>query len=125
VGLHEILVVDMTTWKEIKHIPVAGQPVFAIASPDGQTVWVNFALPDNGKVQIIDVEKLEVARTLEPGKGVLHMEFTPRGDELWLSVRDENRVDVFNSRTFEKIKSLPAESPSGIFFTSRAQRLGM
>ena len=40
---------------EVGRIPVQGQPVFAIARPDGRQVWVNFALPDNGTVQVIDI----------------------------------------------------------------------
>jgi protein NirF len=79
VGHHELLVVDRQTWTEVGRIPVHGQPVFAEARPDGREVWVNFALPDNDTVQVIDAETLAVKRTLKPGKGVLHMEFTPRG----------------------------------------------
>ncbi|MBX9634175.1 MAG: protein nirF, partial [Magnetospirillum sp.] len=80
VGRHEVLVVDTTTWKEAGRIPVAGQPIFAMLRPDGRQLWVNFALPDNGKVQIIDVPSQRVIKTLEPGLAILHMEFTPRGE---------------------------------------------
>ncbi|MDH3370920.1 MAG: protein nirF, partial [Gammaproteobacteria bacterium] len=60
----------------------------------------------------------------KPGKAVLHMEFTPRGENVWLSVRDENRVDVYDTETLERVTSLLADKPSGIFFTARAQRIG-
>jgi protein NirF len=53
------------------------------------------------------------------------MEFTPRGERVWLSVRDENRVDLYDTRTLEKLKSLPADKPSGIFFSSRAHKTGL
>jgi len=66
-----------------------------------------------------------IVKTLQPGKGVLHMEFTPRGEHIWVSVRDENRVDVYDSETFEKIGELRADKPSGIFFTPRAHRTGL
>lgn len=52
------------------------------------------------------------------------MEFTPRGEQVWLSVRDEDRVDVYDTDTIERVASLPADKPSGIFFTSRAHRIG-
>ena len=39
-------VVDTETWAEVARIPVAGQPVFVMARPDGRQVWVNFAVPD-------------------------------------------------------------------------------
>lgn len=124
VGRHEVWAVRVDGWQVVKRIPVHGQPVFAVANPAGRQVWVNYALPDNDTVQVIDIDTLEVVRTLKPGKGVLHLEFTPRGDAVWLSVRDEDRVEVYSTRTFEKLRALPADKPSGIFFTSRAARPG-
>ena len=124
VGRHEVLVVDTREWREIGRIAVAGQPVFVIARPDGRQVWVNFALPDNGTVQVIDTETRRVAKTLAPGNAVLHLEFTPRGEAVWISARDDDRVLVYDTSTFERIGVLAVESPSGIFLTSRASRIG-
>jgi protein NirF len=53
------------------------------------------------------------------------MEFTPRGHEVWISVRDAGRVDIYDTRTFQKLGEIPAETPSGIFFTARAHRTGL
>jgi len=124
IGRHEVLVVDMDTWTEVGRIPVAGQPVFVMARPDGRQIWVNFALPDNDRVQIIDAERLEIIKELRPGKAVLHMEFEPRGEEIWLSVRDEDRVEVYDTQTFARTATLAADKPSGIFLTDRAHRTG-
>jgi protein NirF len=124
IGRHEVLVVDMRDWRMLAKIPVAGQPVFVIARPDGRQVWVNFAFPDNARVQVIDTEVREVVRTLEPGKAVLHLEFTPRGEAVWISARDDDRVLVYDTATLAKVASLDAAKPSGIFFTSRAARIG-
>lgn len=125
VGRHEVLVIDMRTWQEAGRIKVHGQPIFVIARPDGRHVWVNFALPDNDTIQIIDTRQLAVIKQLKPGKGVLHMEFEPRGEEVWLSVRDEDRVEVYDTQTFERKAAIPAKKPSGIFFTARAHRIGL
>jgi len=125
VGHHEVLVVDMNTWKEVGHIPAHGQPVFVMAQPDGRQVWVNFAYPLNGTVQIIDTQTQKITKTLTPGKGVLHMEFTPRGEEVWMSVRDKDVIKVLDTSTFEQKAELPASKPSGIFFTWRAGRIGL
>jgi protein NirF len=124
VGRHEVLVVDTREWREVARVRVAGQPVFAIARPDGRQVWVNFALPDNGKVQVIDVETSAVVRTLDPGKAVLHMEFTPRGEAVWISARDDDTVIVYDTASFARLSEIPVDKPSGIFFTSRASRVG-
>ncbi len=124
VGHHEVLVVDTRDWKEVARIPVAGQPVFAVARPDARQVWVNFAFPDNGKVQVIDAETRKVVTTLEPGRAVLHLEFTPRGEAVWISARDDNRVIVYDTASLKPVATLAADSPSGIFFTARAARMG-
>jgi protein NirF len=124
IGRHEVLVVDTRDWRMVDRVPVAGQPVFVIARPDRRQVWVNFAFPDNGLVEVIDAETRRVAHRLEPGKAVLHLEFTPRGEAVWISARDDDRVLVYDTATLERVASLAAESPSGIFFTSRAARIG-
>ncbi|MGZ4959925.1 MAG: cytochrome D1 domain-containing protein [Methylomonas sp.] len=125
VGQHEVLVIDRNNWQLVKRIPVAGQPVFVTARPDGRQVWINFAFPDNQQVQVLDVKDLSIIKTLEPGKAVLHMEFTPRGEAVWMAVRDEDRLMVYDTETLAETARLPADKPSGIFFTSRANQLGL
>lgn len=124
IGRHEVLVVDTATWQETGRIATLGQPVFVMAQPDGRRVWVNFAVPDNGQVQVIDTDTLAVVRTLAPGRGVLHMEFTPRGEAVWLSARDDDRVVVYDTRTLQRGATLDIPTPSGIFFTNRSGRIG-
>jgi len=125
VGQHKVLVINTDNWTIQDEIDVHGQPVFVMARPDGREIWVNFAHPDNDTVQVIDAESHRIIKTLKPGKAVLHMEFTPRGEKLWLSVRDDNRVQVYDTATLELLKELPATKPSGIFFTDRAHRTGL
>ena len=125
VGLHQVLWADAASGQETGRTDVAGQPVFVTARPDGRELWVNFAPPDNGKVQVIDSMTHEVKQTLEPGRGILHMEFTPRGREVWMSARDDDRVVIYDSRTYEKLGEIEAQAPSGIFFTARAHRTGL
>lgn len=124
VGQHEVIIANQNTWQEVARVPVAGQAVFAVARPDGRQVWINFAFPDNETVQVLDLPSRSIVKTLKPGKGVLHIEFSPRGEQVWMSERDENRIDIYDPDTFERTGTLPAESPSGIFFTSRAHRIG-
>ncbi len=125
VGLHEVLWVDRRSLAEVARTPTHGQPVFAIARPDGRHVWVNFAHPLNDTVQVIDTVTKKVIHQFRPGPAVLHMEFAPRGAEVWISVRDAGRVDIHDTRTFGKLGEIAAESPSGIFFTARAHRTGL
>lgn len=125
VGRHEVLVADTADWSLAERIPVHGQPIFVMARPDKRQLWVNFAHPNNDVVQVIDTEKREVIATLSPGDAVLHMEFSPKGEQVWVSARDSDRVTVYDTRTLEEVARLESESPSGIFFTHRAHRIGL
>ena len=82
-------------------------------------------MPDNDKLEVIDTCDLSVVKWLTFGKAVLHMEFTPKGEAVWVSARDDDRVIVYDTETFRELARLPAERPSGIFFTARAHRLGL
>jgi protein NirF len=125
VGRHEVLVINMRNWQEAGRIKVHGQPVFVMARPDGRHVWVNFAVPRNDTIEVIDTQNLQIVKQLKPGKAVLHMEFEPRGGEAWVSIRDEDRIDVYDTKTFERVATMPAKKPSGIFLTARAHRIGL
>tara|TARA_R110002020_G_scaffold117463_7_gene268460 strand:- start:1441 stop:2640 length:1200 start_codon:yes stop_codon:yes gene_type:complete len=125
VGRHEVLIADKNAWSLTGRIPVQGQPIFVMSRPDQRQVWVSFAHPDNDVVQVIDTETRAILATLSPGKAVLHMEFTPRGEHVWISARDSNRVTVYDTRTLQEVTRLESKSPSGIFFTDRAHRIGL
>ena len=125
VGRHEVLIIDTQTWAEAGRIKVHGQPIFVMARPDGRHVWVNFAIPNNDTLQVIDTQSLKIIKTLQPGKGVLHMEFEPRGEEVWASVRDNDQLVIYNTDSFKELLRLPAKKPSGIFSTSRAHKTGL
>lgn len=125
VGHHEVLWIDAETLAETARTKTYGQPVFAMARPDGRQVWVNFAHPLNDTIQVIDTVTKEIIHEFKPGPAVLHMEFTPRGHEIWISVRDENKVKIYDTQTFEFLREIDADSPSGIFFTARAHRTGL
>lgn len=125
VGHHQVLWVDADTLSETGRTETHGQPVFAMARPDGRHVWVNFAHPQNDTIQVIDTLTKQVVHQFKPGPAVLHMEFTPRGHEVWISVRDAGKVMIYDTHSFEKLREIDAESPSGIFFTARAHRTGL
>lgn len=125
IGRHEVLVIDKHTWQLVKAIPVPGQPVFVMARPDGRQVWVNFAFPGNNQLLVIDAKDLSLKKLLTPGKGVLHMEFTPRGEQVWVALRDDNQVAVFDTATLREVARLPVQKPNGIFFSARAHKIGL
>lgn len=124
VGRHELITVDARTFREAGRVATHGQPVFAVARPDGRHVWVNFAHPLNDTIDVVDTLTLKVVHRFKAGPAVLHMEFSPRGHEAWVSVRDADRVQVYDTATFARKAELTIRHPSGIFFTARATRIG-
>jgi protein NirF len=124
VGRHELIAVDRRTFGEVGRVATYGQPVFAVARPGNRHVWVNYAHPLNDIVEVVDTLTLKIVRRLRPGPAVLHMEFTPRGHEVWVSVRDTNRIQIYNAETFALKAEIEAAAPSGIFLSARAARLG-
>jgi len=125
VGQHKVLVVNTKTWQQVTEIPAHSQPIFVMAQPDNRQIWVNFAFPDNNTIQVFNSETFELVKTLTPGPAVLHMEFTPRGEHVWMSVRDSNEIQIYDTQTQTLQKTLKSSSPSGIFFTSRAHQIGL
>jgi protein NirF len=124
VGRHELIAVDTRSFKEVARVKTHGQPVFAVAQPGGRHVWVNFAHPLNDTIDVVDVMTFGVVRRFKAGPAVLHLEFTPRGHEVWVSVRDADRVQIYDTATFAKKSELEVKAPSGIFFSARATRIG-
>ena len=124
VGRHELIAVDTRSFKEVARVKTHGQPVFAVAQPGGRHVWVNFAHPLNDTIDVVDVMKFDVVRRFKAGPAVLHLEFTPRGHEVWVSVRDADRVQIYDTTTFAKKSELEVKAPSGIIFSARATTIG-
>lgn len=125
VGHHAVLWLDARSFEEVGRTPTHGQPVFAVARPGGRQVWVNFAHPLNDTIQVLDTGSGEILHSFQPGPAILHMEFAPRGHEVWVSVRDAGKVRIYDTETFEQIGEIDAQTPSGIFFTARAHRIGL
>ncbi|MBI1912912.1 MAG: protein nirF [Deltaproteobacteria bacterium] len=129
-GEKRVIVYDMkNNWKFVKSIPIAGTPLFVVVRPGGREVWVDNVgspgSPEERLVQVIDVEKLEVKKTIDVGKGAIDPQFTPKGEAVYISVREEDRIAVYDSDTGKLIKEFPSQKPSGIFSTDRASKFGL
>lgn len=119
------LVYNNKTWEWLKNITLEGTALYTVSSPDARYVWVDLVGKNGDLIQIIDLKTLKVIKTLEPGKGTTHPQFTPKGNYVYISLMDDNKVVVYDAKTFEKVKEFPAKRPSGIFSTERAHKFGM
>ena len=108
IGRREVLVVDTETWKEVGRIPVAGQPVFVMARPDGRQVWVNFAVPDYDTVQVIDTQTRQVVHNPEARQGRAAHGIHAARRRVWISARDDHHIAVIDTASFATLALLPA-----------------
>ncbi len=126
IGGEGLAVIDTESWKTKKFIPLAAYPVFAMARPDMRQIWTNYVLGDShDTVEVVDVKSLKVVKTLKPGAKIFHMQFTPKGDAVYLSSNGDNKILVYDTKTFELLKEIPARRPSGIFSSDRAGKFGL
>ena len=119
------LVYSTRDWSPVATVPISGTALYTVARPDRRQVWVDIVGKNGDRVDVIDVGEMRVTRTLEPGPGATHPQFTPKGDAAYISLMDGGKVIVYDTATFQVIREFPARRPSGIFFADRAHRFGM
>jgi protein NirF len=124
-----IIVYDTKDWSVVKSIPVAGTPLFVVVRPGGREVWVDNVgapgSPEERMIDIISVETLSVKKSIDAGKGALDPQFTPKGEAVYISIREEDKVAVYDTDTFKLLKEFPVHKPSGIFSSDRASKFGL
>lgn len=128
-GEKRVIVYDTRDWSVVKSVPIAGTGLFVVARPGGREVWVDNVgapgSPEERLIQVIDVETLEVKKTLDAGKGAMDPQFTPKGEAVYISIREENKVAVYDTDTHKLLKEIPVDKPSGIFCTDRTSKFGL
>ena len=119
------LVYSTRDWTPLAPIPISGTALYTVVRPDRRQVWVDIVGKNGDLVDVIDVAEMRVTRTLNPGPGATHPQFTPKGDAAYISLMDGGKVVVYDTATFQVIREFSARRPSGIFFADRAHRFGM
>jgi protein NirF len=126
VGRAELAVLEAGTFAYQQTIPLHGHPVYAVASPAGNEIWVSFSGEgDDAFVQIVDVDDLKVSATLEVGPRIYHMDFTPRGSHVLVSANAAERLFLIDASTREVVDTQAIRSPSGVFGPWRAFQIGL
>ncbi|MDE2060243.1 MAG: protein nirF [candidate division NC10 bacterium] len=120
-----VLVYSALDWTPLPPIPISGTALYTVARPDGRQIWVDIIGKNGDLIDVIDVESMKVIKTLNPGPGATHPQFTPKGEAAYVSLMDGGKVVVYDTATFQVLKEFPADHPSGIFFANRAHKFGM
>ncbi|OAN51123.1 cytochrome C oxidase Cbb3 [Paramagnetospirillum marisnigri] len=112
-----ISVIDMTTWKTVKRIPTLGPGFFMRGHETSPYAWIDVSMgKDKDAIQIIDLDSLEIVRTLRPapGKTTAHAEFDRWGKTVLISVMEgDGALIVFDAKTLEECARLPMKRPVG------------
>ncbi len=132
VGSGTVTAFKPATLQFVKNIVTSGinKPggLFIRKHPGGRYVVAD-AVFNKGKkndvVYIIDAETLEMVKELKVGPGAVHPEFTAKGAYLYVSSWGGNKVVIFDGRTFEKIKEIPATTPTSVINSGRTHENGL
>lgn len=126
VGEKRLAVLDRDTWRFVRSVPLRGHPVYAVRAPGEREVWVSFSgEEDDAFVQVVDVDSLEVVRTLRVGGRIYHMDFTPRGSHVLVTANRDDKLVLVNALTDAIEDEEPVRSPSGVFGVWRAFAMGL
>lgn len=126
VGEKRLAVLRLGTWEFEGSVPLRGHPVYAVARPSGEEVWVTFSgVEDDRYVQVVDTERLEVRRTIDVGPRLYHLDFAGRGAWVLASANGADQIVLIDANRYEIVDRQSVHSPSGIFGLWRAFRIGL
>lgn len=132
---HEVTVFDMESFEVVKRIPVLGPTESPAAHPNAPYIVVDIVGtgPSARKIQFIDKETLNVAKTLTVAGILGHShfpEYTARGDYLYISTGvggdriagyDGDQLLIYDAHTLKQVKTESMEVPAGVFSHQRAR----
>jgi len=117
-----ISVIDMQSWQTVKRIPTLGPGFFMRSHENSRFAWTDVSMgKDKDAIQIIDLDRLEIVRTLRPapGRATAHAEFDRTGSKVLVSVmEDDGEVIAFDAASFGVIARLPMRHPVGKYNVS-------
>jgi DNA-binding beta-propeller fold protein YncE/cytochrome c553 len=112
-----VTVIDMTTYKTVKHIKTLGPGFFIRSHKNTPYAWVDvFFGPNRDAMQVFDKQTLKIVKTLRPapGKTSAHVEFTKDGRYALVSIWDmDGAIVVYDAKTLKEVKRIPMKKPSG------------
>jgi len=112
-----VSVIDVKTWKVIRHIAIPGPGFFMRSHEKSRYAWVDSMMsPSKDTLTVIDKETLASVASVRPvpGKTLAHIEFTRDGRYALASLwEDDGALIVFDARTLREVKRLPMRKPVG------------
>jgi cytochrome c553 len=112
-----ISVVDMKRWQVVRRIDTLGPGFFLRSHENTDYAWVdNSFSAKRDTMQVLDKRSLRIVASLtpEPGKTVMHVEFTRDGRYALASLWEmDGALIVYDAVTLAEVKRIPMRKPSG------------
>jgi hypothetical protein len=113
-------VIDMKNWQTLKQVPTLGPGFFLRSHENSRYAWLDAMMsPRKDTLQVIDKATLAKVAELKPvpGKTLAHVEFDRYGKyvlaSLWERREDGGALIVFDAKTLDEVKRIPADKPVG------------
>lgn len=113
----KLLVLDLTTSKALKEIPLIGNPVFASVSPDKKKLIVNYSGDQENLISVVDIRSLEKEADVEAGRRVMHLRFSPDGKKAYVTSYFDNSLKTIDTSKWKVVDERKVATPSGIFIS--------
>jgi protein NirF len=115
VGERKVYVVDLGSMRVVGSLDLPGLPVFAVLSPDGRYLAVNFSGDKEDFLALVDLKGGGRMRVRRLGRRILHLRFAEDGRYLYISSYYENKVKKVSVPDLGVVQEFAVPTPSGIF----------
>ena len=119
----EVVLIDTATLAVHRRIKIKGKnPEHAVWSPDGKLIYVSAEEADS--VDIIDVARGEVVKSVKVGDRPRGIGFLPNGTRAYVAAENADVVNVFDTATNDVITRIKAgKRTNGILVTPDGKRV--
>jgi PQQ-dependent catabolism-associated beta-propeller protein len=100
-----ITVLDSTTMKVVKTVPVGQRPRGITISPDGKFIYL--CASDDDTIQVINTADMQVVGTLPSGPDPELFVLSPDGKVLYVANENDNLVTVIDLATKKVVSEIP------------------
>jgi YVTN family beta-propeller protein len=113
--------IDLSTGKASPPIPMGADPERIALTPSGDRLYVNNLL--DGTMAIIDTATSKVTAMITLGDLPFNPLMAPDGSVVYVGVMSANHIAVIDTKTNQITRTIPADSPNGMTFSTDFQSL--
>ncbi len=112
-GRHEVVTIDVLRGRPVARVAVGGPARHISIDPAGRTIWVSLGSKAE-QVAVLDVSDPAAPRLLRrfrPPFLAHDVGIVPAGRHVWVSSGDRGALAVYDRRSGEVLRRLPADAP--------------